>query len=209
MPNQQRLVALLVAVLGYAIKFIAYNFLTPVILLSFAALMFAYITLVGPEMPFLRYLSFLLPVSGRGNASINEEDIMKVYGFLTMALFVLSVAGGWLIRVLTRAVKRAFQSELEGGAADSVPVSQNLLSSGKRRLLISNIAIAIIYLIVFAVIPFARMAEGTNFLAMYPLFVVFGVIAVVSNAIYIGIDSLSEFVLGWAWARVLSGQESI
>lgn len=200
MPNQQRLVALLVAVCGYIIKFIAYNFLTPVVLLSFAALMFTYITLVGPEVPFLRYFSSLLPIAGRGNASINEDDIMKAFGLLTMAFFLLSVIGGWLVRVL----KRVFQPAEIGPDEKNASASQNPVSSTRRRLILGSLVIVIIFLIVFVSIPFARMAEGTSFLAMYPLFAVFGVIAIVSNAIYIGVDSLSDVVLGWAWARVLS-----
>src|SRR5512147_2021326 len=98
MQNQQRLAGLIVAGVGYAVKFIAYSFLTPVVLMTFAALIFIYITLAGPEIPFFRYLAFLLPIDGRGNATINADDIMHAFGLLTMALFLLSVAGGWLIR---------------------------------------------------------------------------------------------------------------
>ncbi len=210
MLSQQRLVALIIAALGYVIKFIAYNFLTPAVLLSFAALMFTYITFVGPEIPFLQYLSFMLPIDARGNASIDENDIMKAFGLLTLVLFGLSVIGGWLIRLLKRSAGRIFQPDIEAGADENmVPASQNPFSSAKRRLIIGSIVITIIYLVLFIAIPFARMAEGTSSLAMYPLFAVFGVIAIISNAIYIGIDLLSDIVLGWAWSRVLSGQESV
>ena len=209
MPSQPRFVALIIAALGYVIKFIAYNFLTPVVLMTFAALMFAYITFAGPEIPFIQYISFLLPIDGRGNASIDEEDIMKAFGLLTMMFFVLSVIGGWLIRVLKHSVRRLFQPDTEAGADENIASgNQNPVSSAKRRLIIGSIVIVIIFLIVFISIPFARMAEGTSSLAMYPLFAVFGVIAMISNAIYIGIDILSDLVLGWAWSRVLSGPES-
>ena len=206
MFNQQRLVALAVAACGYTIKFMAYGFLTPVVLLTFAALMFAYITLVGPEVPFFQYLSPILPVDARGNASIDEDDIMKAFGFLTMTFFVLSLAGGWLIRVLKRVAKRIFQTESEVEAEEgNIPSNQNPLSSAKRRLIVGSIVITIVFLALFAVIPFARMAEGTSSLAMYLLFAVFYIIAMVSNAFYIGIDSLSDLALGWAWSRVLRG----
>lgn len=205
MPNQQRLTALVIAVFGYAIKFVAYNFLTPVVLLSFAALMFTYITFVGPEIPFLQYVSFLLPIDGRGNASIDEDDIMKAFGALTLVFFLLSVIGGWLLRIL----KRVFRPAEAGIDENSASTNQNPISCAKRRLIPGSIGIIIVFLIVFIAIPFARMAEGTSFLAMYPLFAIFGVIAMVSNAIYIGVDILSDIVLGWAWTRVLSGQESV
>jgi hypothetical protein len=131
------------------------------------------------------------------------------FGFRSLALFGLSVIGGWLLRMLKRVAQRVFQPEAEIGPDEgSLLVSQNPLSYGKRRLIISSIVIAIIFLILFVSIPFARMAEGTSFLTMYPVFAVFGVIAMVSNAIHIGIDSLSDILLGWAWSRVLNGPES-
>jgi hypothetical protein len=210
MLSQQRSVALIVAGLGYAIKFMAYGFLTPVVLLTFATLMFTYITLVGPELPFLQYFSFLLPIDGRGNASIDENDIMRAFGILTMAFFVISLVGGWFLRMLKRAAKRLFQPTAEVGPEEgSILVNQNPLSYGKRRLIISSIVIAVFFLIVFVAIPFARMAEGTSFMTMYPVFAVFGVIALVANALHIGVDVLSDVVLGWAWSRVLSSQESV
>lgn len=205
MLNQQRLVALIIAVLGYVMKFIACSVLTAAVLMTFAALLTTYIITVGPEMPFLQYLSFILPIDPRGNASINEDDIMRVYGVFAMVLFVLSVAGGWLVRVLKQTVERIFRPDIEVEAnADNVPSSGNLFSSVKRRLLVSSIVITTIYLVLFSAIPSAHMAEGTSAVTMYTVFIAFYVIAMVSNAIYIGIDSLSALVLGWAWPRVLS-----
>jgi hypothetical protein len=204
MLSRQRLTALTAVVFGYIVKFMAYGFLTPVVLMTFAALVFVYITLAGPELPFLQYLSFMLPIDGRGNASIDGNDIMNAFGLLTMTFFVLSLIGGWLIRILKRVAKRVFEpgSEVDGGNIFS---NQNPLASIKRRLIVSSIVITIIYLVLFAVIPLARMAEGTSFLAMYPLFVVFYIVIMVANAIYIGIDTLSDIVLGWAWSKVISG----
>jgi len=204
MLNQQRLAALSAAAFGYVVKFMAYSIFTAAVLMTFAALMTAYIILVGPEMPFLQYLSFVLPIDARGNASIDGDDIMRVYGLLAMALFVLSVTGGWLMRVLKRAAKQIFQSEPEvESESGNIPASRNLLSSSKRRLIVSSVVITTIYLVLFLVIPSADMAEGTSFLTMYAVFAVFYVIALATNAIYIGIDGLSDMVLGWAWSRVL------
>ncbi len=203
--NQQRLVPFIVAALGYAVKFTAYGILTAAVLMTFAALMFVYITLVGPEVPFIRYLSFVLPVDARGNASINGDDIMRVYGLFTLVLFGLSVAGGWLVRIIKRTARRIFQPEAEDASEESSVLNQNPLSSAKRRLLVSSIVITVIYLIVFIAIPSARMAEGTSNWAMYPIFVVFYIIAMISNAIYIGIDSLSDLMLGWGWSKALGG----
>jgi len=62
--------------------------------------------------------------------------------------------------------------------------------------------ITVIYLVLFAVIPFAKMAEGTSFMSMYPVFIVFYIVIMLSNAIFIGIDSLSNLVLAWGWSQV-------
>ncbi len=204
MLSQQRIKGIVVVICGYIVKFMAYGFMTPVVLMTFAALVFVYITLVGPELPFLQYLSFILPIDKRGNASLNGDDIMNAFGLLTMAFFVISVAGGWLLRLLKRVAQRIFQpgSEVEEGNTYS---NQNPLSIIKRRLIVSIIVITVIYLVLFAVIPFARMAEGTSYLAMYPLFVVFYIVIMISNVIHIGIDTLSDMVLGWGWATVVSG----
>ncbi len=206
MLSQQRLTGILTAVFGYVIKFMAYGFLTPVVLMTFAALLFVYITLVGPELPFLRYVSFLLPIDGRGNATINGNDIMNAFGLITMLFFVLSVIGGWLLRVLKRVARRVVQPGSGVGIEEgSIFSNQNPLTSLKRRLIAGSIVITVIYLVLFAVIPFARMAEGTSSGTMYVVFVIFYIAAMISNAVYVGIDSLSGLVLGWAWARVLSG----
>ncbi len=109
--NQQRTVSLFVTAFGYVVKFIACGFMTPVVLMTFAALVSSYLIIGGPEIPFLKYLSFLFPIDRRGNASINEDDIMRAYGLLTMALFVVFAAGQWLVRFLKRAAKRVFQPE--------------------------------------------------------------------------------------------------
>ncbi len=198
MLSKQRLTALIAAAFGYLIKFMAYGFLTPVVLMTFAALVFVYITLVGPELPFLKYVSFLLPVDRRGNASINGDDIMNAFGIITMTLFLLSVIGGWLWRTLKRIVRP--ESE-EGNSA----VNQNPLSSIKRRLIGTSIVITLIYLILFAVIPLARMAEGESSLGLYPVFIVFYIVIMVSNVIHIGIDTLSDVILGLAWPKVING----
>jgi hypothetical protein len=206
MLSQQRSVGIAAAVVGYVIKFTACSFLTPVILITFGALMFIYLTLVGPEMPFLKYLAFLLPIDGRGNATLDENDILNAFGLLTMAFFLLSVAGRWFLRLLKRVARRILrpESEVEAEEASLLP-NQNPLTSLKRRLIVGSVVITLIYLVLFIVIPSARLAEGTSVLWMYAIFALFYAITMVANAFYTGIDILSDMVLGWGWSRVISG----
>jgi len=186
---------------GYAIKFAGYGFLTPVVLMIFAALMFVYITLAGPEVPFFTYLSFILPVDSQGNLRVNENDIINAFGLLTVAFFVLSAAGGGCVYLLKRIAKQIFQagSNLD---EENKPANLNSPLTIRRRLIVSSIVITVIYLVLFAVIPFAKMAEGTSFMSMYPVFIVFYIVIMLSNAIFIGIDSLSNLVLAWGWSQV-------
>ncbi len=204
MLSQQRLTGLAAVIFGYIVKFMAYSFLTPAVLMTFAALVFVYITLVGPELPFLRYLTFLLPIDGRGNASLDGNDIMNAFGLITMAFFMLSVIGGWLLRFLKRVIKRILQpgSEVE---ESNISSNQNIVSVLKRRLIGSSVIITVVFLIAFVVIPLARMAEGSSSLGMYPIFVIFYMVAMIANVIYIAIEAFSDVVLGWAWAKVVSG----
>jgi hypothetical protein len=206
MLSQQRSVGIVAALVGYGIKFAACGFLTPVVLITFGALMFIYLTLVGPEMPFLKYVAFLLPIDGRGNATLDENDIMNAFGLVTMAFFLVSVAGRWLLRVLRRVAKRILrpENEFEAEEASLLP-NQNPLTSLKRRLIVGSIAITVIYLVLFVVIPSARLAEGTSVLLMYAIFALFYAITMVAHAFYTGIDILSDVVLGWGWSRAISG----
>ncbi|HMB25330.1 MAG: hypothetical protein ACM33V_08615 [Chloroflexota bacterium] len=205
MLNQQRLAGISAVVFGYIVKFVAYSALTAAVLMTFAALVAAYIIIMGPEVPFLQHLSFILPTDARGNITIDEDDIMQVYGILSMILFVLSVAGGWLVRILKRAIRQMSHPDEGEAQPENILPNQNPFSSGKRRIIGGSLVITLIYLVFFVVIPFARMAQGASHMGMYLVCVVFYIVALVSNAIYTVVDSLSELALGWGWAKVLSG----
>ena len=87
MLNQQRFVTLIAGAIGFVVKYIAYGFLTPVVLITFAALMFAYLNIVGNELPFFQYYSFLLPTRADGTAHLDENDILGFYNALTALFF--------------------------------------------------------------------------------------------------------------------------
>ena len=202
MSNQHPLLPFTIGAFGYLVKYFAYNFLTPVVLITFAALMFVYITLVGPEIPFYKYISFLFPNDYRGNATIDEEDIMRAFNLLTFVFFIFSIVGGWLLRLFKRAKEQMLGSEEQIQAAGAaVPASRSWLATIKRRFIINSLAITVVYLVVFIAIPLAGFSEGTSPWQPYLIFIVFYVIAMVSDTIYIGIDSLSNAMLGWAMSN--------
>ncbi len=200
--NQRVLVNLAVGAVGCLVKYIAYNFFTPVVLLTFAAVATAYIMVAGPQVPFLQYVSFLLPIDRSGNANIDGSDVLRLYNGLTGIFFVLSLIGSGAMWLLRRV-----RSQMLPGEPGAQPLPQGSsptrywLSVLKGRLVIGSLVISMIYLVLFLVLPAARLSEGTSLGTMYVICVVFYGIALVSNAIYVGIDTLSNGVLGWALAN--------
>jgi len=61
-----------------------------------------------------------------------------------------------------------------------------------KRILISSALITLIYVAVFVVIPSAPMATGENPLLLYPIMIVFLIIALIANVIFIGIDTAAN-----------------
>lgn len=204
MSNQNPLVPFAVGAFGFIMKYMAYGFLTPVVLMTFAALVFAQLVMVGPEIPFYEYFSSLIP-AGRietENIRIDESDIMTGYNLITLVIFLVAIVGKWLLRLLKRSYIRVFRPELEAeSGGGNVPTSQTLFSNIKRRLIINGIVITAAYLVVFIAIPSTRMADGASPTSMYLVFGIFYVIAMVANVMYVGIDSLSDSVIGWAMAH--------
>lgn len=204
MSNQQHpLVPLAVGGVGFMLKYMAYNFLTPVVLLTFAALVVAQIALVGPEIPFYEYFAALLPDRLEvENVHIDESDIMTFYNLVTLVIFVLSMAGKWLIRLLVRAYKQVFQPDLEAQSnGDNAPPSPSLVARLARRLLINSLVLTAVYGFAFIAVPVLPMSDGSGPTSTLLVFGIFYLIAMIANAIYVVVDSLSDSVIGWAMAH--------
>jgi hypothetical protein len=203
LSNENPIMSYIAIIAGYVVKYIAYGFLTPVVLLTFAALIFDYITIAGSEMPFLKYFAFTVPANSGGTTHLNADDIMKGYGSITTVLFLLSIIGSLLSRMSRYIKKRIFhpndKEETNEGNASS---EQKPPFGIRRRLIISSIVITTTYATLFIVLPFAPMSKGTSFLTGYVIFIIFYLIALISNSIYIGIDSLSNKLIGWAASNI-------
>lgn len=195
MFNRSSLAYFIKVALAYLIRWIAYNIFTATILTVFSALVFIYITMIGPEMPFLQYISFLIPNSSRQGITLDERDILRLYGTLATILFVLSIIGRKLREVLKRLLQHSAQPEQEDMVeGEAIHPLRSVLLYSKRRLITSSLVITFVYLVSFIAIPFANMAEGESPFLLYLVFAVFYIIAMVSNTLYIGIDSLANIV---------------
>lgn len=195
MSNQSSIAYFIRVALAYSIRWIAYNIFTATILTVFSALIFIYITVIGPEMPFLRHIAFLIPNNMRQSTTLDENDILRLYSILATILFVLSIIGRKLREALERRRKHSTQMEqAEASDGDTVHPLRGVLQYSKRRFVTSSVVITLVYLAAFITIPSARMAAGENAMTLYPIFVIFYIIAMVSNTLYIGIDSLANIV---------------
>jgi len=193
LQNQSRVTAIMLIGLGYVLKFISYSFLTAVVLIGFTGLVFIYINVVGTDMSVLKYFGFLLPLDANGSGSITEKDIMRVYGVLSMGLFGVSVLWDWLKRWIKRSRAGSEPANMEVNVdGEGVQAQRRRLPNILKRILISSVLITLIYVAVFVVIPSAPMATGENPLLLYPIMIVFLVIALIANVIFIGIDTAAN-----------------
>jgi len=193
LQNQSRVTAIMLIGLGYVLKFISYSFLTAVVLIGFTGLVFIYINVVGTDMSVLKYFGFLLPLDANGSGSITEKDIMRVYGVLSMGLFGVSVLCDWLKRWIKRSRAGSEPANMEVNVeGEGVQAPRRRLPNILKRILISSVLITLIYVAVFVVIPSAPMATGENPLLLYPIMIVFLIIALIANVIFIGIDTAAN-----------------
>jgi len=167
--------------------------LTAVVLIGFTGLVFIYINVVGTDMSVLKYFGFLLPLDANGSGSITEKDIMRVYGVLSMGLFGVSVLCDWLKRWIKRSRAGSEPANMEVNVeGEGVQAPRRRLPNILKRILISSVLITLIYVAVFVVIPSAPMATGENPLLLYPIMIVFLIIALIANVIFIGIDTAAN-----------------
>jgi len=205
LQNQSRVTAIMLIGLGYVLKFISYSFLTAVVLIGFTGLVFIYINVVGTDMSVLKYFGFLLPLDANGSGSITEKDIMRVYGVLSMGLFGVSVLCDWLKRWIKRSRAGSEPANMEVNVeGEGVQAPRRRLPNILKRILISSVLITLIYVAVFVVIPSAPMATGENPLLLYPIMIVFLIIALIANVIFIGIDTAANKLINLGLSNLIN-----
>jgi len=205
LQNQSRVTAIMLIGLGYVLKFISYSFLTAVVLIGFTGLVFIYINVVGTDMSVLKYFGFLLPLDANGSGSITEKDIMRVYGVLSMGLFGVSVLWDWLKRWIKRSRAGSEPANVEVNVeGEGVQAPRRRLPNVLKRILISSVLITLIYVAVFVVIPSAPMATGENPLLLYPIMIIFLIIALIANVIFIGIDTAANKLINLGLSNLIN-----
>jgi hypothetical protein len=186
---------------SFVINYLAFGFLTPVILLTLTAIVFSYTAITGPELPFMSHFNSIMPINSGKSIRLNGDDIMRGYYIVTTALFVLSVIGAQLKRFLRRLEKRtsSLDAEETSDVNEALP-NRSLFSQpiNKRRLIIMSIVLTAIFVFSIIMIPFAHLAEGESKVTWYVIFAILWVIVLISNGIYVVIRCLSDKLYDWA-----------
>lgn len=164
-------------IFAYVLKYLAYGFLTYSVLSTFTATMIIYTTIWGSDIPFLQHLSFIIPIDIEGNASLDADDIMRAFSFLTLIFLVIIE------------VSKAIKGKVVPSSKEPDQEIRNPLLRG---MMPTFIIITLIFVITALVLPFSDLAEGTSLFAMYGVVTLFYVMAVVSGVIYTVINNKAE-----------------
>ena len=184
---------------GWGIEYVSCGMLTLVLLLCFAALVFAQVATGGPQVWWLRYLLPLLPtgaLAASGSRAMHAGDLGAL---LTHAFTVLSLALTALA-LLWRGFRRWRSGGNVGGlpmslSAGLAPVAKHVVIHGRRRILVGLAAVSAVFAFAFLAIPHARMAAGSSHAELAVVFAVFYVFALVLTALYIGFGIVADLVL--------------
>ena len=168
-------------ILAYVMKYLANGLLAFTILSTFGALMIGYISIIGEDMPFLRYIDFLLPLDDTGSGTLHGGDILRVFSYLATITFGLSEA--------FRAIKRL----LFPNARTTGDVTFTMAL--KRSVLISLLIITIIFALAAIAMPFAPLSENTTPLEMYIVLGAFYATAIFFYGLFKTIDTIADIVI--------------
>jgi len=199
--NKSTLIRYIAGIISYVIDYMACGFLTPVVLLTLASIVFSYTAVTDPGLPFMRHFNSMMPINSGESIRLNGDDIMRGYFTVTTVLFLLSVIGAQLRRFLRRLNKRTSSLDPEEGSDGNEALANRSSFSqpiNKRRLIITSIVITAIFAVSIIMIPFAHLAEGEHKVTWYVIFTILWVIVLISNGIYVVIRSMSDKLYEWA-----------
>ena len=172
---------------GIWAKTLTYNILGVTLLASLSGLLFGGINIFGSEAVF-QVLESFSAIFLQGKTEINEDDLISVYPFLLVGIVLLSLVLDLFLWIFKKLIEKIFHLERE-------ETVEKMMDIFIRRLKRNSVLIAIIYVIAIATIPFTQYTEGTNAILMALALVGFCIIAMISNTIYVAIDTVSNRIL--------------
>jgi len=184
--------------LGWGIKYVSCGMLTFVLLLCFAALVFAQIALWGSDVGWLAYLFKFLPpdMLKSGTHELHTDDISAflVHSWLVLSLVLTALAAvwRWVKRLRSGAPILSMPVSITGGPK---PVAQHVRIHAGWRFLLGLGLVSAIFACAFVAIPHARMAAGSTHGDMVLVFIVFYVLALVLTTAYVGVGIIADKIL--------------
>lgn len=186
--------------LGWGIKYVSCGMLTFVLLLCFAALVFAQIAMWGSDVSWLAPLFKFLPsdMAKSGSHELHTDDISALLTrfYWTLSLGLTALAAAWRLfkRIRSGAPLVSLPVSVAGGLALK-PVAKRIRIHAGRRFLFGLGIVSAIFACAFIAIPHARMAAGSSHADMVFVFVVLYVFALVMTTAYIGLGIAADMVL--------------
>lgn len=188
--------AVIRSLLGWGIKYVSCSILTLLLLLCFAALMFAQVALWGPDIWWMRYLLPLLPdsLTTHSAGTLHSNDLgalfTRVFTVLSLALTAIALVWRWFRQ--WRGGARIFAVSMTTVVA---PLAKHVAIHGRRRMLVGLAAVSAVFAFAFLAIPHARMAAGSSHAGMLWVFAVLYVFALVLTVLYVSLGIVADWVL--------------
>jgi len=179
--ERTKVLPILGIILAYVMKYLANGLLAFTILTTFGALMITYISVIGEDMSFLRYIRFLLPLDDTGSGTLHGGDILRVFSYFATITFGLSEA--------FRAIKRL----LFPNARTTGEIT--FTTSLKRSVLSSLLIITIIFSVAVIATSLGPVSDNSAPLDMHIVLAVFYATAVFFYGIYKAIDTVATVMI--------------
>ncbi|TET53381.1 MAG: hypothetical protein E3J64_03645 [Anaerolineales bacterium] len=168
--------------LAYVLRSLAGSFLTPAVLMTFGAALFAYIALGQPAAPLLAGLGQLLPADDQGMTKIGAGEVMAAYSTLSLLVGVISGAA----TTLARRLLGPRQPRAPRGLAGRI---LRFLKSG-------FFVISVVFTAALLLIPSTGIVDDGSPLLFYIIFFVWYVISIVCYGVYYGINYVADYLPG-------------
>ncbi len=167
---------------AFAMRSFAGSFLTPAVLMTLGAALFAYIALGQPGSAYLAAVLRTFLPEASADLEIGTDELMLAYSMLSLVVGLISAGISTLARRLLGPGAPSARSGLSA-------VVVGLLKSG-------FFFISIVFTAALLLIPSIRIADGSSPLFFYLFFLVVYLISMVCYGLYYGISYAADYLPG-------------
>jgi hypothetical protein len=171
---------ILLRLMAMGLKYLAYNLLTATVSATFVAMLMIYITIWGPELPFLESLSSLFQTDF-STFSGDQHDLMRIYSAVSLIHLALKESA--------RAIAAKLWPRLRKGS-DQWEMENRARSQKAGFAIITSV-----FVINALILPYVPVSNDTSSIAMYAVMFVIYLIAIITHAGYTTIDKTADQIL--------------